>query len=410
MSFQRVAKRLDGMIPDIIEWQKELTAVPALGPDNDGEGEDRKAELIAQKMKALRPDETHEIRAPDDRVPCGYRPNLVYLWKGADSSKKIWVLSHMDIVPPGQRQLWDSDPYVLRVDGNKLYGRGVEDNQHGLVSSVAAVKAILEENATPAHDMGLVFVADEETGSKYGLQYLLKHRADLFASSDLIVVPDAGNEDGTLIEVAEKSMLWLKFRVLGKQCHASMPEQGINSLRGTARLVIALERLYSTYAAEDPLFHPPRSTFEPTKKEANVPNVNTIPGEDVFYLDSRVLPQYHIDEVQREAERICRTVEQDTGVRIEVEAVMKDQASVPTPADAPVVMGLQKAVKAVYDREAQPGGIGGGTVAAFFRRAGLPVAVWSTSCETAHQPNEYCPLDALVGDAKVFAHLFLNPD
>jgi len=409
MPFQRVAARLEKMIPDFIQWQKELTAIPALGPDNDGEGEQRKAELVAQKMKELRPDETHEIRAPDHRVPCGYRPNLVYLWKGADSSKKIWVLSHMDIVPPGQRQLWDSNPYELRVDGDKLYGRGVEDNQHGLVSSVAAVKAILQENATPAHDMGLVFVADEETGSKYGLQYLVQHRADLFAPTDLIVVPDAGNEDGTLIEVAEKSMLWLRFRVLGKQCHASMPQKGINSFRATARLVIALEHLYSEYAAEDPLFYPPQSTFEPTKKEANVPNVNTIPGEDVFYLDSRVLPQYPIDEVQREAERICRTVELDTGVRIEVEAVMKDQASAPTPADAPVVLGLQKAVEAVYGRKAQPGGIGGGTVAAFFRRAGLPVAVWSTSCETAHQPNEYCPLHTLVGDAKVFAHLFLNP-
>jgi len=96
-------------------------------------------------------------------------------------------------------------------------------------------------------------------------------------------------------------------------------------------------------------------------------------------------------------------------VRVEVEHVMKDQAAPPTPADAPVVLGLQKAIKAVYGRDAQPGGVGGGTVAAFFRRAGLPAAVWSTSLETAHQPNEYCPIDALVGDAKVFAHLFLNP-
>jgi len=53
-------------------------------------------------------------------------------------------------------------------------------------------------------------------------------------------------------------------------------------------------------------------------------------------------------------------------------------------------------------------GIGGGTVAAFFRKAGFPAAVWSTMDETAHSPNEYCVLQYLKDDAKVFAHIALQ--
>ena len=53
-------------------------------------------------------------------------------------------------------------------------------------------------------------------------------------------------------------------------------------------------------------------------------------------------------------------------------------------------------------------GIGGGTVAAFFRRAGLPAAVWMTQTDTAHQPNEYCLISNIMTDAKVFACLYLN--
>jgi len=44
--------------------------------------------------------------------------------------------------------------------------------------------------------MGLVFVADEETGSEYGLEYLLRHHKGLFSPQDLVVVPDWGNEQG----------------------------------------------------------------------------------------------------------------------------------------------------------------------------------------------------------------------
>ncbi|MBI4768284.1 MAG: M20 family metallo-hydrolase, partial [Deltaproteobacteria bacterium] len=45
-------------------------------------------------------------------------------------------------------------------------------------------------------------------------------------------------------------------------------------------------------------------------------------------------------------------------------------------------------------------------VAAFFRQAGLPAAVWMTSSETARQPNEFCCLSDLIKDAQVFAHIF----
>ena len=53
-------------------------------------------------------------------------------------------------------------------------------------------------------------------------------------------------------------------------------------------------------------------------------------------------------------------------------------------------------------------GIGGGTVAAFFRRAGLPAVVWSKIEDTCHQPNEYTTVENMIGDAKVFANLFMQ--
>jgi succinyl-diaminopimelate desuccinylase len=203
-------------------------------------------------------------------------------------------------------------------------------------------------------------------------------------------------------------MLWLKLEIYGKQCHASKPDLGVNTLRAAAHFIVALEALTQEFKAVDPFFDPPGSTFEPTKIEANVQNINTIPGLGVFYLDCRVLPEYALGMVIARVKEIAGEVERRFGVTITVKTVQEVQSPPATPADAPVVQALTQAVQAVYKRRAEPRGIGGGTVAAFFRRLGLPAAVWMTDEFTAHQPNEYVNLNHLIGDCQVFAHIFLN--
>ena len=171
---------------------------------------------------------------------------------------------------------------------------------------------------------------------------------------------------------------------------------------------MALEALTQEFNAVDSFFDPPHSTFEPTKIEANVQNINTIPGLGVFYLDCRVLPEYTLGMVIARVREIAAEIERRFGVTITVQTVQEVQSPPATPVDAPVVQALTQAVAAVYKRRAEPRGIGGGTVAAFFRSLGLPAAVWMTDEFTAHQPNESVNLNHLIGDCQVFAHIFLN--
>ena len=139
-----------------------------------------------------------------------------------------------------------------------------------------------------------------------------------------------------------------------------------------------------------------------------MPNVNTIPGDDVFYLDCRILPDYSIKEVMQTIRAMADEVEKQFHVKIELSTEQEEQAAPATPVDAPVVTALKKAVKDVYRIDAKPMGIGGGTVAAIFRRAGFHAAVWSTLDDLAHQPNEYCIISNMMNDAKVFAHVCLQ--
>ena len=391
----------------VIDLQKHLVAIPALGPDNDGDGEQAKAEWLKGRMQDMGFPRLENIDAPDTRVSAGFRPNIAGIIPGKDTSRTLWVIAHTDVVPSGDLELWDSDPWTLRVEDDVMYGRGVEDNHQGIVSGLLVAQALLDLNITPPINYGALMVADEETASLYGLDYVVAHRADLFSKDDIIVVPDFGVADSSLVEIAEKQMLWLKVSVKGKQCHASTPGQGVNSLVAASAFVVKLRELYAKFNQQDELFDPPTSTFEPTKKEANVPNVNTIPGLDVFYVDCRVLADYDLDAVLAEVKAMGEAIAAEYNVGVEYDIVQRGEAAPNTAPDSEVVARLARGIKAVYNVEAKPAGVGGGTVAAFLRKRGYPTAVWATCVHNAHQPNESSLISTQIGDAKVLAHMLL---
>lgn len=407
MGLQDLFRRVEEQRDESVQFLARICSIPALGPENHGTGEMRKYRVIRETIQRLNPDEEVEVHAPDDRVPDGVRPNYLTIFKGKDTSRTFWILTHMDVVPPGEADAWEHDPFSPRVEDGCLSGRGVEDNGQSLVASIFAVKAV-KETCGFGMNVGLALVSEEETGSRLGLDYVLKQRLDMFKPTDLILVPDAGNKDGDVIEVAEKHLLHVRFRIKGKQGHASRPDLCRNTLRATAHLIVELDQaLPGRFSGKNDFFSPPVSTFEPTRKEENVPNINTIPGEDVFCMDCRVLPDEDLSSVVDLMRECAAQVMQRFGVEIVVEEVIKFVAPAPTPSDSPVVISLAQAVQEVIGVQARPVGIGGQTVAAFFRKRGLPAAVWQKSLEVAHAPNERISIEDLVLTTKVFARMMV---
>ncbi|MDR3114474.1 MAG: M20 family metallo-hydrolase [Treponema sp.] len=397
---------IDKALPLVVELETELTRRPAIAPVSGGEGELDKAEfletwLTAQGLTAL---ERHD--APDPKAKGGKRPNLVATLPGKTDARRLWIMSHLDVVPPGERTLWKSDPWTVVHTEGRLIGRGVEDNQQGLTSSVIAALALAKHGIKPPHTVKLLFVADEEMGSEYGIRWLLKNRS-LFSPEDMVLIPDGGDSQGATIEIAEKNLLWLRCITTGVQAHGSRPDQGVNAHLAAADLALSLHTgLSQRFAQRDALFEPDYSTFQPTKKEANVPNINTIPGEDVFYMDMRILPRYPITTVHEEIRRIQALIEAKYQVHITCTPV-QTMESTPTLPDTPLVGLLSRAVKEIYQVDTRLIGVGGGTVAAHLRNAGIPALVWSRMDNTAHQPNEYAVIEHILGDAKVMAWLMM---
>lgn len=403
---EKIFKAIDALEPEMLETLSRLIAIPAAGPGGGGGGEYDKARCLEAILEGLGFGKPEVYDSPDPEAKGGVRPNLVVRIPGK-TEKRLWIVSHMDIVPEGDISLWNTDPFEAVVKDGRIYGRGSNDNCQELVASLYAAVALARSGITPEYEICLCFVSDEELGSKHGIQHLIS--LGLFREDDLVMVPDMGNDSGDFIEVAEKSITWFEFELLGEQVHASMPQLGKNASRAANEFCVSLDKaLHDAFPESDKLFEPPVSTFEPTRRARNVDNVNTVPGREVFCFDCRVLPHVPLEEVEKVTRAEAKKIEEKHGVKINITLLQREQAPQPTAADAPIVRLTEAAMTQVLPVKPRVGGVGGGTCAAYFRRAGIPAAVWGQAADTAHMPNEYAVVEHILNEAKVFALMMLG--
>jgi succinyl-diaminopimelate desuccinylase len=400
---KRINKDIDDSSQKILDFFVQMLRIQAVNPRGGGKGERERADFIEGFMKKQGL-QVKRVDVNDEESGGIMRPNLSASIEGIVRSRTLWLISHMDTVPEGSLDLWGNDPFQPQVRDGRVIARGSEDNGQSLVASLFALQELMLLGVRLPFNVGVWFVADEEAGSKYGIKHLLAH--NYFGKNDIIVVPDSGSPDGRNIEIAEKSLLWLKITTTGKQVHASLPHKGVNSTRIGMKYALEIDEfLHKKYDAADNIFDEPISTFEPTKKETNVANVNTIPGLDIQYFDCRVLPKYSLDRVIEDVKCLAEDFKKKYKCDISINIEQRDDAGPATSKNSEVVKLLAKAIESVSNKRPRYVGIGGQTVANLFRKEGISAAVWNTTDDVAHEPNEYSKISNLLNDTKIFAAL-----
>lgn len=405
-----ILKALENTRDEVILLQKGMTRLPAVGPGEGGQGEFEKAKWIEDTVRSWGALDIEHYDAPDDRVPHKVRPNMVIRHKGK-TDKTLWIIGHLDVVPPGNESLWKTPPFEAVLDSEDddiIRGRGVEDNQQAIVCGLVLLHALLKNSVTPDCSFALFLVSDEESRNVFGINYVLDTYPHLIKKEDLVLVPDFGTPEGDLIEIAEKGVLWLKVELEGRQCHGSTPDDGNNAFVAMSDMVLQIKDVENFFSKRNDLFSPNRTTIVPTRHEENVPNINTISGKEVFYLDCRILPEYRTKDVQEKVEELAGKIAAKYGVKVTVSVDNLEESSPPTSEDAEVVQKLKKAIAEVYGIRCRAGGVGGGTVACKIRSLGIPAAVWSRAIPNYHQPNEGSRISHAVRDTQTFARLLFD--
>jgi succinyl-diaminopimelate desuccinylase len=401
MTLEGSLGRIEACRDQMVEQMMRMIRVPAIGPLNGGDGEGKRADLVQTFLRGF--DEVRRLDVVDRHDPAVMRPNILAVKKGGGEGT-VWIVSHLDTVLPGDLSAWDSPPYQPELRDGRIYGLGTEDNGQAVIASICAAESIELEPGS-RRSIGLAIVADEETTSAMGIEHLIK--SGVFGPEDVFIVPDWGMPDGGAIEVAEKHLVWLGVIVEGRQAHGSTPDKGLNAVRIGSRLMLdVLDALQARYPDHDPLFSPPTSTFEPTKRLATVGNINTIPGRDEFYLDIRLLPRHDPEGLVSFVHKMVRQRAEETGAAISLHVEQRTISGRPSRVQGEAFQALSESVQERLGVQPEAVGVGGGTCANFFRLAGWDAYVWQKGDNVVHQPNEYCRVENLVSDAKVFATFF----
>lgn len=174
-----------------------------------------------------------------------FGPNLevanLYAVYGSQSPN-ICFAGHVDVVPPGPRSQWQFDPYVMTIQGDKIYGRGVVDMKGAIACALAAVKNFL--NQKKRGSISVLLTTDEEGTGVYGLQEMLKYIKDNYPPIDFCILgePSSEHEIGDMLKIGRRGSVNFDLMINGKQGHVAYPDLAINPTR---QLASVLENLYA---------------------------------------------------------------------------------------------------------------------------------------------------------------------
>jgi acetylornithine deacetylase/succinyl-diaminopimelate desuccinylase-like protein len=207
------------------------------------------------------------------------RDNLVAVYDPPGSPPFATVFEcHQDTVPVDGMIV---EPFAARVENGRLYGRGACDVKGGAAVMLGAFERLVRERPPGSARVVLAYTMDEEH-TFLGVQELVKRGLDV----DYAVVAEP-----TLLNVvtAHKGVVRWVAETVGRACHSSRPENGVNAVYQMARLVAGFER----YAAE---LHsrPPHASLGPRTTSigriAGGVSPNTVPDVCRVDIDRRLLP------------------------------------------------------------------------------------------------------------------------
>lgn len=237
---------------------------------------------------------------------------------GPDVPGGVVLSGHTDVVP-AEGQVWSSDPFELRTQGTRLYGRGTTDMKGFLAVALALVPEI--KRAGVARPVHLAFSYDEEVGC-LGAPPLIRALKAAVAPAEAVIV---GEPTKMGVVTAHKGVLKVTSRVSGKPVHSSVCHTGVSAVTYAARLAVWLdERMNRAGRAEDERFEPPYTTLHSGIISGGTA-LNITAAAATLVSDIRSLPsegsEPHVAALREEIARLTaqmRSVDPACGIEIDI--------------------------------------------------------------------------------------------
>lgn len=225
------------------------------------------------------------------------------LWATHGSGGPVLVLlGHTDVVPPGPREAWASDPFVPEIRDGVLYGRGAADMKGSVAAFVVALEQFVAAHLEHAGTVALLLTSDEEGAAIDGVRKVAEVFRERGQRIDWCITgePSSTTRLGDLLRVGRRGSLSARLQVLGVQGHVAYPDKARNPIH---QALPALAELAARQWDEGFDSFPPTS-LQITDTHAGEHANNVIPGQLEVLFNLRYNPNWEAPRLQAECEAI----------------------------------------------------------------------------------------------------------
>jgi acetylornithine deacetylase/succinyl-diaminopimelate desuccinylase-like protein len=151
-----------------------------------------------------------------ETVKTDLHPILLASRGGDPSWPHVVMYGHYDVQPPDPVALWKTPPFEPTIIGNRMYGRGAADNKGPLMTNIAAVAQLLEENPKVPLRITFLVEGEEEMGSPSFPSFLRTHAGRL-KEADFIYLSDTAlpNENQVVVTCGLRGLALFDLHVTG---------------------------------------------------------------------------------------------------------------------------------------------------------------------------------------------------
>jgi succinyl-diaminopimelate desuccinylase len=272
-----------------LELVQQLIARPSVTPDDAG-----CQALLARRLE-----------------PCGFAAETIesngvtniWLRRGAAAPLTVFA-GHTDVVPPGPRDAWKTEPFTPVIHDGVLFGRGASDMKSSIAAFVVAAEEFVRKVPEHRGSIALLLTSDEEGPATDGTVKVVERLRDRGEMIDYCIVgePTSVSSLGDTIKNGRRGSLSGRLTVRGIQGHVAYPQLARNPVHDFAP---ALAELASTGWDEGNEYFP-ATTFQVSNIHAGTGVGNVIPGHCEVEFNLRFAPVSTAEDLMQRVEAVLK--------------------------------------------------------------------------------------------------------
>lgn len=327
-----------------------------------------------------------------ESMPFGEVTNL---WARRGHTAPLFCFAgHTDVVPPGQDELWSSEPFTPTVRTGKLYGRGAADMKSSLAAMVIAVRRFVERHPDHKGSIAFLITSDEEGRAREGTLKVVEALSARGERIDWCLVGEPSSREtlGDVVRIGRRGSLSGEITVRGVQGHVAYPDLADNPIAGFAPL---LAELCGT-RWDDGNEHFPPTSFQVVRIASDGGAVNVIPGALTARFNFRYSTEWTHELLQARVEKMVDT----HGLDAKIAWHLSGEPFLTS--GGPLVDAVQKAVSEQLDQQPELSTGGGTSDGRFIAPAGADVVELGPVNASIHKVDEH----VLVADLPRLADVY----